>query len=155
MSELPSYLNEQRARREVVAEARTWIGTPFHHEARVKGHGVDCAMLLIEVYAAAGVVERIQPKQYPPDWHLHRSEERYLNYVMLYCHPVTHPQQADIAMFKVGRTYSHAAIVVAWPEVIHAWGYGTTQGAVQLDDISKHPQLSRVPTRFFSPWRIA
>ena len=34
----------------VVAEARSWIGTPYHHAADVKGHGVDCAMLLIRVY---------------------------------------------------------------------------------------------------------
>ena len=26
----------------VVAEAESWLGTPYHHEARIKGHGVDC-----------------------------------------------------------------------------------------------------------------
>lgn len=26
----------------IVAEARTWLGTPFHHQGRVKGAGVDC-----------------------------------------------------------------------------------------------------------------
>jgi cell wall-associated NlpC family hydrolase len=28
----------------VVAEARSWLGTPFHHQGRVKAAGVDCAM---------------------------------------------------------------------------------------------------------------
>ena len=27
----------------IVAEARTWLGTPFQHQARLKGVGVDCA----------------------------------------------------------------------------------------------------------------
>jgi cell wall-associated NlpC family hydrolase len=34
-------------REEIVAEARSWIGTPYLHQARVKGVGVDCAGLLI------------------------------------------------------------------------------------------------------------
>ena len=25
-----------------VAEALTWLGTPYHHQGRVKGVGVDC-----------------------------------------------------------------------------------------------------------------
>ena len=60
-----------------VKEAKTWIGTPFHHAARVKGAGVDCLMLLAEVYERAGVTAgRIKPPFYVPDWHLHRDAER-------------------------------------------------------------------------------
>lgn len=33
-------------RRQIVDEARTWIGTPFQHQAHVKGVGVDCAGLV-------------------------------------------------------------------------------------------------------------
>ncbi len=29
-------------RAEIIAEARTWLGTPYHHQGRVKGVGVDC-----------------------------------------------------------------------------------------------------------------
>ena len=29
----------------VVTEAKTWIGTPFHHAARVRGAGVDCLIV--------------------------------------------------------------------------------------------------------------
>jgi len=28
---------------QLIAEARSWIGTPYHHQARLKGVGVDCA----------------------------------------------------------------------------------------------------------------
>src|SRR5262249_43477037 len=44
----------------VVAEAESWIGTPFHHAARVKGAGVDCLMLLAEVYERAGIVPHLE-----------------------------------------------------------------------------------------------
>jgi cell wall-associated NlpC family hydrolase len=38
----------------IVAEARTWLKTPFHHQARVKHVGVDCAGLPICTGRALG-----------------------------------------------------------------------------------------------------
>ena len=43
-------------RADIVAEARTWIGTPFQHQARLKGVGVDCVGLLIGVGRALELV---------------------------------------------------------------------------------------------------
>ncbi len=62
----------------VIAEAETWLRTPYHHMGRVKGGGSDCLMLLAEVYEAAGVIPHIDVPFYPPDWNLHRDAERYL-----------------------------------------------------------------------------
>lgn len=39
----------------IVEEARTWLGTRFHHQGRVKGVGVDCAGLVVGVAQAVGV----------------------------------------------------------------------------------------------------
>ena len=66
-------------RSQVIAEAETWLGTPYHHMGRVRGGGTDCLMLLAEVFASAGVIPRIEVPFYPQDWHLHRDAERYLN----------------------------------------------------------------------------
>lgn len=33
----------------VIAEARRWIGTPYQHQGRLHGVGVDCGGLIIEV----------------------------------------------------------------------------------------------------------
>lgn len=35
--------------KKIVNEARTWIGTPFKHQGRLKGIGVDCVGLVIGV----------------------------------------------------------------------------------------------------------
>lgn len=40
----------------IVSEARAWIGTPFSHQARLKGVGVDCAGLIIGVARELGMV---------------------------------------------------------------------------------------------------
>jgi cell wall-associated NlpC family hydrolase len=43
-------------RERIVAEARDWISTPYHHQARLKGVGVDCLGLPICIARALGLV---------------------------------------------------------------------------------------------------
>lgn len=53
---------------QVVAVARTWIGTPYLHQASVKGGGADCLGLLRGVWRA---VIGAEPEALPPyseDW---------------------------------------------------------------------------------------
>lgn len=49
-------------RTDVVAAARSWLGTPFHHQARLQGVGVDCVGLVIGVARTLGLV--------PPDFNV-------------------------------------------------------------------------------------
>ena len=65
----------------VIAEARSWIGTPFHDCAQVKGHGVDCAQFIAAVYTATGTVPPFDIEPYSPQFMLHRSEPLFENYV--------------------------------------------------------------------------
>lgn len=44
-------------RYDVVREARSWLDTPYIHQHRSKGHGVDCVGLVIGVARALGLVE--------------------------------------------------------------------------------------------------
>lgn len=140
---LPMTETEQRAA--VIAEARGWLTTPYHHMARVKGGGVDCAQLLIAVYHAAGLVPDFAVGYYPPDWHLHRDRERYLEWVEKCAHPVARPKSADIAIWKFGRTFSHGAIVVDWPNVIHAY----MKRPAEICDMSKEEGLKKRELLFY------
>jgi cell wall-associated NlpC family hydrolase len=131
----------------IVAEASEWIGTPFHHEARVKGAGVDCAMLLAEVYERAGIVSHIEIPHYPPDWHLHRDAERFLARLLEHAGEINGPPEAgDVALFKYGRVFSHGAIVVAWPRLIHA---NFAARAVTWGDATLAPLVGR-EVKFFT-----
>lgn len=110
---------ELRAR--VVAEARTWLGTPYANLGAVKGAGVDCAMILVRVYQAVGIVPPdFDPRPYSPEWYLHRSEERYLAGLEQWARRVDAPGPGDVALFRFGRTASHGAIVVDDVLMIHA-----------------------------------
>jgi len=108
-------------RQAVIDEARTWLRTPYHHQGRIKGVGVDCAMILCEVYEAVGLVPHVDPTPYPPDWHFHKEEERYLDWIAKYGREVSEPQPGDVALFQFGRCISHGAIVIEWPTVIHSY----------------------------------
>ena len=132
----------------VVAEAEGWIGTPFHHAARVKGAGTDCLMLLAEVYERAGIIAHLDPPFYVPDWHLHRDAERYLEGLLQYARPIDGPPlPGDVALFRFGRTFSHGAIITDWPRLIHAyWSIGVVWG-----DASLYPLKGRT-VRLFSPF---
>lgn len=117
----------------ILREAESFLGTPWHHEARVKGAGVDCGQLIIACYIASGLVPHFETGSYPADWMLHRSEERYLGWVEQYLDPVDVPGPGDVAAWKYGHCFSHGAIVVEWPRILHAyrrergvvWGDGT------------------------------
>jgi len=108
-------------RNEIVKEALTWVGTPYHHAAKVKGGGTDCAMILIEVYSTVGLIENFTPEYYPMDWALHRGEERYLENVLKYAEETTSPKIGDIIVYKFGRCISHAGILIGDNQMVHAW----------------------------------
>jgi cell wall-associated NlpC family hydrolase len=117
-------VDEQRAA--VVAEARTWLNTPYHHAARCKGAGVD----------------------YPPDWHLHRDVERYLEVVTGHAREVAAPTgPGDFVLYRWGRCFAHGAIIVGWPEIIHA----LIDVGVVLD-LGEAGRLAGRDRRFFTLW---
>lgn len=115
-------------RSRVVAEALSWLGTPYHHHARIKGAGVDCAQLLAAVYEAAGCVGHIELGNYATQWHLHHSDELFLDWLRR-CGASAlpagaAPQPGDIGVWRYGLTHSHGGIVVeagADPLVVHAY----------------------------------
>lgn len=108
----------------VVAETRSWLATPYHHHARIKGVGVDCAQILCAVFEAVGMVAPVDTGFYPTDWHLHHSEERYMAWLDRYGRRLALDEQAqpgDVALFQFGRCYSHGAIVVEPELLVHAY----------------------------------
>ncbi len=142
-------------REDVLTEVWDWLGTPYHHAARVKGAGVDCLMLLLEVYGRAGVFARmgvdaasIAIPRYSRDIMLHRNEETYLEGIRQYAAEVTEPALGNIALWKFGRIYSHAAIITDWPAIIHAYA---PENMVVIGNAAMGA-LAHRPVRFFDPW---
>jgi NlpC/P60 family putative phage cell wall peptidase len=55
-------------RKMIVAETRDWIGTPYRHQASLKGIGCDCLGLVRGVWRAVIGDEPERAPAYAPDW---------------------------------------------------------------------------------------
>jgi cell wall-associated NlpC family hydrolase len=140
-------MEKEELRRSVLKEAQSWIGTPWHHEARVKGAGVDCGMLILEIYERLGLIPHVIPPHYGPDFMLHRSDEWYIELILQFAEEIFKMPYlpGDAVVYKQGRIFSHGGIVVEWPIIIHA---SVPEKCVTCGDASRLP-LSRWPRRLF------
>jgi cell wall-associated NlpC family hydrolase len=154
---------ERAQRAAVVRIARQWIGTPYHHRAMLKGVAADCVTFILATYQDAGLLGAMALPDYSPQWHLNQGGELYLEALAgRFVEIPGPPQPGDLVLWRFGRSFSHGAIAIEWPLVIHAlWG-----ACVQLDDASRANRLTTVglgepgqgkprPTRFFSYWHDA
>lgn len=66
-------------------------------------------------------------------------------------YPSTLPPSGDIVIFKMGRGYGHAGIIVSWPLVIHSCA---RDGFVSKTHVDSHPELMNRERLFYSirPW---
>jgi cell wall-associated NlpC family hydrolase len=143
-------LDEMLQREAVVEEALSWVGTPYHHHARVKGAGVDCGMILAAVYETAGVLPHVDPGEYVHDWFLHRDEPVYLQIVEKFAAKIEGPAQpGDIAMYQYGRNPAHGTIVIKWPTIVHSY---QRAGVVVCDDAVANQELAERFVGIWSPW---
>lgn len=100
----------------IVQQARTWLGTPFHHQARLKGVGCDCLGLVV------GVVDELELKDqdgvklaaYDEVTYSKEPDGAYLTQKLtdlLVEVPVEDARTGDLALFKVRENPQHLAIL--------------------------------------------
>ena len=153
-------MSEKDFRRKIVAEAESWIGTPYVSNGMIKGRrgGTDCAMLLLGVYGNVGLVPKeFDPRPYPPEWHIHQNAEKYLETVLRFAHevaspPAREPKPGDVVLFKIGRLFAHGGIITDWPKVIHAMGGDRVAHVNIANSTVGKRALANLPQRFFSLW---
>ena len=115
----------------VVAAARSWLGTPYRHQASVKGEGADCLGLVRGVWRETVGREPEEPPAYQPDWAEVGGAETLLEAARRWLveKPIAEMQPGDVLLFRMveGAPVKHCAILsdVEGPEprMIHAyWG---------------------------------
>lgn len=118
-------MNQDEQRQKVVAEALSWVGTPFRDQADSKGRGggVDCAMLLVRAYVDSGVLPPFDPRPYNSRFFLHRDDEDYLGWLKKYGQEIPEDLAGpgDVVIFHIGRMYAHGALIVNDQLIVHAW----------------------------------
>jgi NlpC/P60 family putative phage cell wall peptidase len=92
----------------LLAEARSWLGTPWHHQASLKGVGCDCIGFVRGV--AEPFVGRVDcPMNYAETWPLYRAEEQLRNEMAGRCIEIDpeHALPGDILLFGAGKGPAH------------------------------------------------
>ena len=117
----------ERVAARIVAEARSWLGTPYRHQASLKGVGCDCLGLLRGVWRGLYGPEPEEPPPYAAGWaeaggdplvaaarrHLVAVDEPLAAYV---------PRAGDVLLFafRAHLPARHCAIATGPDAIIHA-----------------------------------
>lgn len=137
----------------VVAEARSWIGTPYLHQASVKGAGSDCLGLLRGVWRS--LVGR-EPEVVPPytdDWAEPSGQEALLaaGGRWLTARDVGDASAGDVLLFRMrqGGIAKHLGIQTELGDsaaFVHAYtGHGVVESPLS------QPWQRRIVARFSFP----
>ena len=127
---------------DIVAQARTWLGTPFHHQARLKGKGCDCLGLIV------GVVDELELKDengvklaaYDEVTYSRQPDGAYLTEKLtglLMEVPIAEASAGDLALFKVRENPQHLAILTDYEGtlgMIHCFAPARKVVEHRLDD---------------------
>ncbi|UGV26103.1 peptidase P60 [Rhodopseudomonas boonkerdii] len=112
------------SRAAIVAEARDWIGTPYRHQASLKGIGCDCLGLVRGVWRNCVGAEPETPPPYAPDWAEARGEEALAAVACRHLVAVKPDafDAGDVLLFRWrdGCVAKHAAIATDDGTMIHA-----------------------------------
>lgn len=100
----------------IVAQARTWLGTPFHHQARLKGKGCDCLGLVVGVVDELGLQDKdgVKLAAYDEVAYSREPDGAYLTAKLtglLEEVPVAEARTGDLGLFKVRENPQHLAIL--------------------------------------------
>lgn len=116
----------------IVAEARAWRGTPYRHQASLKGVGCDCLGMVRGVWRNVFGAEPELPPAYTPDWAeatgaetLAEAAARHLAVVEL---EAARPGDVLLFRWRAALPAKHAAILVAADRMVHAHdGHAVTE----------------------------
>lgn len=108
----------------IVAETRAWIGTPYRHQASLKGVGCDCLGLVRGVWRALYGAEPEAAPPYAPDWAEAAAGEPLAEAAWRHLAPVARDAfgAGDVLLFRwrAGLAAKHAAIATAPDRMVHA-----------------------------------
>jgi NlpC/P60 family putative phage cell wall peptidase len=137
----------------IVAAARGWIGTPYLHQASVKGAGTDCLGLLRGIWRELHGPEPEVVPPYTADWAEpdHREVLLEAGARLLLAKPRDAAAPGDVLVFRMraGSIAKHLGIqsdVGAAPRFIHAY---TDHGVVESP--LSQPWARRIAARFAFP----
>ncbi|MBO1038926.1 NlpC/P60 family protein [Brucella pituitosa] len=109
----------------VLAEAESWIGTPYRHGASMRGVSCDCLGLVRGIWRALYGNEPEHPGAYAPDWAEATSGDPLMEAAQRHMRSRIsgNPQPGDLLLFRwrADVAAKHLGIMVRENRFIHAY----------------------------------
>lgn len=109
----------------VIVLAREWLGTPYHHQASVKGVGCDCLGLVRGVWRGLYGFEAVQVPAYSPDWGDCSDRQSLLEAGRCYLQEIAIDDLAPGDVFAIrwrgAKSAKHLGILTSETRFIHAY----------------------------------
>jgi NlpC/P60 family putative phage cell wall peptidase len=113
------------SRVDIIAEARSWLSTPYRHQASVKGAGADCLGVVRGVWRGLVGPEPEVPPPYTPDWAEARAEETLRDAAARWLKPLplVEVSPGDVILFRMAPDgpAKHCAVLTERQTLIHAY----------------------------------
>ncbi len=126
-------------RKDICDKALEYLGTPFHHQGRLKGIGVDCAGLIVCVAKELGL-HYDDLKNYPriPDG---KSLRDILKNNTAKEKTIAEAQPGDILLMRFLNEPQHVALVMPNNQIIHSYMRIRKVTIHNFDDILSNTSL--------------
>lgn len=112
------------SRAALIEEARSWLGTPYHYRAAVKGVGCDCVGFINALRSWATGEPLLPMPPYSPDFAAQADHEPLRAAAVRHLVPVQigQEQPGDVLAFRWLRSAAvkHAGVLVTGDRMIHA-----------------------------------
>lgn len=59
----------------LLAELKSWIGTPYRHLGHYKGRGADCTLFIATAMLNIGIIGKLTYEHYHADWYVHAKDD--------------------------------------------------------------------------------
>lgn len=110
----------------ILAIAEAWIGTPYRHQASLKGVGCDCLGLVRGIWREVYGREPEAPEPYAPDWAERSGGERLADAAARHFGPsisAADKAPGDLLIFRwrAGLAAKHLGILSEGGRFIHAY----------------------------------
>lgn len=108
----------------IIAIARSWIGTPYRHQASLKGVGADCLGLVRGIWRELYDNEPELPPAYTRDWAEVSAEDNLLKAAQRHLHcdgNIAGAGKVLLFRYRDGLPCKHAAIAVSGTHMVHAY----------------------------------
>ena len=135
-------------REQIIAEARSLLGTPWAHQGRTPGVGIDCAGVVIHILKLNGINYDVAGYAYEPNGELTLHADTCMTRI-----PKDSFQPADVVIFRIKLLPQHVALVTD-KGILHSFNRGAGVQSRVVETGLTDQWRSHIVAAYKFPWIV-